>query len=246
MAQLFRCGGSVAGIPIGEKWEYAYTGSVQEWTAPATAVYKFTLRGGKGGHDLGKQGGTTIYYRKVTKGQVIYVMVGGNGTSAYHNQIGGSVALASGYNVAKTSNYTAGWWSANTWGSGGGATHIALKAGTLDLFTDDTEPILAVAGGGGGGFTHVNTLDNSNTGSSEGRPGNDTAVTTGVLGHSAVAGSAAHGSGWISMNTAASTGYGGAGYVKEESIIYKGVTYMNSIVTGEAGTAGSATIECIA
>ena len=46
MANLFRCiGGSQSPIPIGTKYEYAYTGKVEQFIAQFSGLYRFECFG---------------------------------------------------------------------------------------------------------------------------------------------------------------------------------------------------------
>lgn len=93
--------------------QFAYTGSRQTFTAPETGRYKFDLYGAQGGtSDRGGSGGLggraygDVY---LTKGQTVYIYVGGAGNIGY---TGGG--------------YNGGGGGAHNGGSGGGMTSISL------------------------------------------------------------------------------------------------------------------------
>ncbi|WP_179864645.1 glycine rich domain-containing protein [Bacillus toyonensis] len=129
-------------------WDFQYTGNVQSFTVPYTGTYKLTTWGAQGGDngtetfpgnsDQGGLGGYAEGDVSLTKGETIYVVVGGQGENAVNDENKG------GYNGGGDSS----------WGSGGGgATHIATVDGLLASLRNNTSAILIVAGGGvaGGG-----------------------------------------------------------------------------------------------
>ncbi|WP_257142815.1 glycine rich domain-containing protein [Bacillus toyonensis] len=126
-------------------WDFQYTGNVQSFTVPYTGTYKLTTWGAQGGDnsfetfpgnsDQGGLGGYAEGEVSLTKGETIYVVVGGQGENAVNDENKG------GYNGGGDSS----------WGSGGGgATHIATVDGLLASLSNNTSAILIVAGGGGG------------------------------------------------------------------------------------------------
>lgn len=113
--------------------EFAYTGAVQEFVAPVTGTYKLEVWGAQGGGTTlasGGKGGYSYGNVELSAGQVIYIVVGGQG----------------GYNGGGAAGGTSG-------GNGGGATHIAktTNRGILSSYASNTSEVLIVAGGGGGG-----------------------------------------------------------------------------------------------
>ncbi|WP_179863595.1 glycine rich domain-containing protein [Bacillus toyonensis] len=129
-------------------WDFQYTGNVQSFTVPYTGTYKLTTWGAQGGDnsfetfpgnsDQGGLGGYAEGEVSLTKGETIYVVVGGQGENAVNDENKG------GYKGGGDSS----------WGSGGGgATHIATVDGLLASLSNNTFAILIVAGGGvaGGG-----------------------------------------------------------------------------------------------
>lgn len=77
--------------------------------------------GGNGGHSIG--------YKNLTKGTILYVVVGGAASGATGGYNGGGSSLTGGT-------------------GGGGATHIATNTGTLKSLSSNKASVLIVAGGG--------------------------------------------------------------------------------------------------
>ena len=141
-------------------YDFPYTGTYVPFTIPADGIYEFELFGAAGGDvsqtsnneeftAKGGKGGHVKAYKKMKKGDLIYIFNGGraNGTSSGTNG-GGSGYSYNGSNSAR--HYGAG---------GGGATHVALYSGQLgasysgssqSLNYTHRQNILLVAGGGGG------------------------------------------------------------------------------------------------
>ena len=143
----------------------------QEYVVPNTGYYKLEVWGAQGGSikNVNSQWGTLNYYGgyggyssgviKLTRGQTLYVNVGGIGVDIY----GGN------YSTSDVTGKTTGGYNGGGDGGngnflggcgGGGATHIALKSGVLSSFDTngdgipskaETSDILIIAGGGGGG-----------------------------------------------------------------------------------------------
>lgn len=61
---------------------FAYTGSVQSYTAPADGLYKLEAWGAQGGGSNGGKGGYSYGTLELSRGDTIYVYVGGQGTMA--------------------------------------------------------------------------------------------------------------------------------------------------------------------
>ena len=146
---------------------FDYTGDIQEFTAPMDGTYKLEVWGAQGGTvyaGIYSYGGYATGSVELKKGDKLYVVVGGSGTTA--STINGSEGFASGgYNGGGDARvkYDTDDGKTRTAGSGGGATHIATKTGLLkDLESEKgtwdsnlgvyrSDTILIVAGGGGGG-----------------------------------------------------------------------------------------------
>lgn len=131
---------------------FNYTGGVQKFTAPVTGTYQLNVYGAQGGSGAGYYSGTGVGgnggYAKgnviLTKGQTIYVVVGGMGSSCSRSTQK-SVAPG-GYNGGGNGKDYDGYGG----GGGGGCTHIGSHANTLKAIASKTG-LFIVAGGGGGG-----------------------------------------------------------------------------------------------
>lgn len=129
-------------------WNYMYKSStIQTFTVPVTGKYKIEVWGAQGGSNAylgpfpGGYGGYSVGVVQLTKGDNLYIVVGGAGLDSPGTTSGAS--NVGGYNGGGTG-----------WASGGGATHVALVTGTLSEigyanFVTNNNGII-VAGGGGG------------------------------------------------------------------------------------------------
>lgn len=135
-------------------YDFPYTGSYVPFTIPADGIYEFEVWGASGANATkndvigkGGLGGHAKGYRKMTKGDLLYIYNGGTpSTYSYAGANGGG------------SGYT---YSSNGAGAaGGGATSIMTRSGTISSSSTSTqssnyknreEDILIIAGGGGGG-----------------------------------------------------------------------------------------------
>ena len=149
-----------------------------EFVVPYSGVYKLEAWGAQGGYGYdeskyyGGYGGYSVGRVHLSKGDKIYVVVGGKGTSSTSKK---AAAVAGGYNGGG-----AGYGSTDKYVSGGGgATHIALMSGLLTTFENKKDKLLLVAAGGGGGAMYsssnysiggsgggFNGVKSSNTGNS--------------------------------------------------------------------------------
>ncbi len=143
---------------VRESQTFLCTSNTIQYTVPQDGIYRFELYGGRGGNvtvgDVtakGGKGGYTSVYKKLTKGQFLYVAAGGKGgdnagtaSSANGGYNGGGYAYS--YNAsASTTNDI---YAFN--GAGGGATHVATRSGSLSNLATYRSEIIGVAGGGGG------------------------------------------------------------------------------------------------
>lgn len=67
----------------GTEFDFNYTGDYQTFVVPKTGVYKLETWGAQGGHrgsNNGGKGGYTSGTIYLTRGDILYVYVGGNGT----------------------------------------------------------------------------------------------------------------------------------------------------------------------
>lgn len=140
--------------PVGTVTTFEYTGQVEEFTIPATGLWKLEVWGGQGG--LGNKGGHSLGYKLFESGDTIYIAVGGQGLIKTGTDVTTTGGIAAGgWNGGGNGSrreYTAG--STGNTGGGGGATHIATQLiddGQLKYYSQNTDYILIVAGGSGGG-----------------------------------------------------------------------------------------------
>lgn len=123
------------------------------FTAPIAGDYKLETWGAQGGSAsptyFGGYGGYSIGTISLSKGETLYVYVGGQGTSSSGGYNGGG------------SNYSNGY-------GGGGATHIAKKIGLLSNLSENISSILIVSGAGGGSINYNGSASASGKGGNAG------------------------------------------------------------------------------
>ena len=146
------------------------TQSVEEFTAPVAGEYKLQCWGAQGGwagnkttpYIFGGKGGYCSGMINLRIAEVLYIVVGGQGTGA--NSIYG---VNGGYNGGGNSGL---WRDRSTMnGAGGGATHISSTYGLLSAV--NKTDLYLVAGGGGGSasnFSGETTLGGFGGGTSGG------------------------------------------------------------------------------
>ena len=137
-----------------DTYEFAYTGSEQVFTAPVSGYYKLEVWGAQGGTANGYSGGYGGYSTGLvflTKGEILYINVGGAGNSTASGVL---QYVAGGYNGGGSTNGQD--CCTRYFGSGGGATHIATKSGLLSTLENYKSNILIVSGGGGGSYYGTN------------------------------------------------------------------------------------------
>ena len=140
------------------------TAGEQTYTVPDTGTYKLEVWGAQGGSTTyssktyrGGYGGYSVGSISLTKGQKLYINVGGAGKGG-----ASSSTFTGGYNGGGAITHTNG--SDHYHASGGGATHIATVSGLLSTLSSKTSNILIVAGGGGGGYVHTYSTDYTSIG----------------------------------------------------------------------------------
>ena len=121
------------------------------YTVPYTGTYKLETWGAEGGATIDGTGGGYGGYSTGTillnSGDILYVNVGGQGS---RTSSGTLENIAGGYNGG---GLAIGQACCNrSFGSGGGATHIATKSGLLSSLSSNLSDILIVSGGGGGAY----------------------------------------------------------------------------------------------
>ncbi len=121
----------------GAETEFNYTGGPQTYTAPTTGIYTFELWGAQGGNN-GAKGQYVKDTLNLTKGQTVYVYVGGQGKGT---DLNGSS------NLGDEGGWNGGGNNYNGYGSGGGATDIRIGGQNLA----DRK----IVAGGGAGKSHT-------------------------------------------------------------------------------------------
>ncbi len=137
-------------------YDFPYTGTYVPFTIPADGIYEFEVWGAKGAdavkNDIigkGGLGGHAKGYKKMTKGDVIYIY---NGGMPSYSTSGGENGGGNG------SSYS----SSGTGAGGGGATSIMTRSGDICTSssysqtyykTRETDILIIAGGGGGGGVT---------------------------------------------------------------------------------------------
>ena len=170
LANLTNCNGVFANVKMKQKngvvvatKNYDFTGKEEEYVVPLTGIYRLETWGAQGGTvdsgSTGGYGGYSIGEVNLTTGDRIYINVGGAGSTTCSGEVAGGYnggGVGSGRNC---SNYTGDYYRRCA-GSGGGASSVATKSGTLPTFSEelDKDKILIVAGGGGGGLNMTNYI----------------------------------------------------------------------------------------
>ena len=129
-------------------YEYDYKGLEVKFKTPCTGKYKLEVWGAQGGRYDYYEGGYGAYSKgeiNLTENEILYINVGGQGSST--TNIANSISLG-GYNGGGDAYNSSS--DGNIFTSGGGATHIATHSGLLSSLENDRNEILIVAGGGAG------------------------------------------------------------------------------------------------
>lgn len=253
------------------EWDFSYKGDIEEFIIPCDGLYKLEVWGAQGGGDnassdtssaaKGGLGGYSSGYLEMKAQTRVYVVVGQNPSfSRADNNPGG-------YNGGGTGYYkgNSGLWY---WAGGGGATHIATVSGTLanigyDEFVTNGKGLI-VAGGGGGAFldagTPVNysyrggsgggltggTIMRGDGAASGGSAGTQTTGYSFGKGQSYNSGTGSSGGGGGGLY-GGSGGGGGSGYIARiPEIVYDGVVYPSTTLSGVNKGNGKAKITLIA
>lgn len=136
-----------------QTWTYSHTGGQQTFTAPADGYYELDLAGAQGASNLrgdgisvietipGGKGGRVVTTLFLSKGQTLYINVGGQGIASRGGYNGG------GDPVDDTATSTASAEVMLFDGGGGGATTVATQSGQITDVPDSA--FIAIAAGGG-------------------------------------------------------------------------------------------------
>lgn len=144
-------------------YDFPYTGTFVPFTILGDGIYEFEIFGAAGGDASGTanselvtakggKGGHVKAYKRMKRGDVVYIFNGGRGGYSAGVNGGGNAKSLNGNDPTK-------YYGA----AGGGATHMALYSGALGSTQSEAnenksldyahrENILIVAGGGGGGW----------------------------------------------------------------------------------------------
>ncbi|MCM1561335.1 MAG: glycine rich domain-containing protein [Butyrivibrio sp.] len=223
---VFPMGATLYAMWVTTEYDFVYTGSYVTFTIPQDGIYEFEVWGASGSDakvdDLvaeGGLGGHSKGYKKMKKGEVVYVYNGGTT---------GANGGGSGNSNTNSKQYGA---------RGGGCTHVATRSGILGSSNTNNpsyanrDCVLIVAGGGGGGGINSGTVNKGGDGGGErGGNGSDGAlggrqISTGsspstnfgiapTYSYSSTAESGG-GSGWFAGNYGlrGESGAGGSGYI---------------------------------
>lgn len=133
---------------------FDYTGREQVFKIPVSGTYKLETWGASGGlaasSSHSAEGGSGSYSAgkiKLSKDDILYINIGGQGTDATESKtfkqvLGGYNGGGNGHQLNEET-YAAG---------GGGATHISIKSGLLSSLENYKPDILIVSSGGAGGY----------------------------------------------------------------------------------------------
>lgn len=163
-------------LPVGEVFNFAYTGSVQQVTLPK-GKYKLQCWGAQGGTSYGSssgagsKGGYSEGVLTLTKTTTLYVFVGGQGSRGSSTSLVNGGWNGGGASVGKSSYNSGGTNGYSNPACGGGATDISTVTSSMSYSSGRTNRTSAsllarciVAGGGAGGsyrYTETETTSTS-------------------------------------------------------------------------------------
>lgn len=233
----------------GSYTDYAYTGGMQNLTIPVDGIYKLEAWGAGGGY-YGANGGYSIGYKKLLKGETVYIGCGqcGGEQESHGSRFNGGQDGSTALNPSR-------WYGCR---AGGGCTHIALADGVLASLSNNRDKVLIVAGGGGAakvaGDTRPDTGNGGQGGGLSGGSGTSGAGGTQTSGYAFGLGAPAlsigsdgtnatacsgGGAGWYGGYSGVRGGGGGSAYIDgTPEIAFNGVTYTPSTTIG-GGSAGT-------
>lgn len=144
-------------ISNGTEFVFDYTGGEQTFKVVTSGYYKLETWGAQGGNTNGNNsgsggsGGYSTGIISLNTTDILYINVGGQGSGKLNNS--GCVGSPNGFCSGGYNGGGNSWYVSNEmWGSGGGATHIALKSGLLSSLENNVDKVLIVSGGGGGAY----------------------------------------------------------------------------------------------
>ena len=139
-----------------QEYIFSYTGGEQTFTAPQDGIYQIETWGAQGGSNqetsTSGYGGYSNGILNLSNNNELYINIGGKGQGGNNGNCNLDESICyGGYNGGGNSHFE----SDTKWGSGGGATHIALKSGLLSTLSgeNDISKILIVSAGGGGEYS---------------------------------------------------------------------------------------------
>lgn len=240
-----------AGIPYSSSNNSINAAGQYSFIVPLTGNYKLEVWGAQGGTSLnqgnpgtaGGYGGYATGTVALTKGDVLYMTVGGQGAIGV---IGTSAE--GGFNGGGKGSWDGGDNEAS--GGGGGATHIASIGGLLKDLSSSKDKILIVAGGGGGAsFTYEpgnggGYIGGVGTGTSQAAVNQTTGYAFGQgqdgIGIAESDGVGGGGGGWYGgfSNDVAklSSGSGGSGYIGNSLLTNKVMYCYNCTASNDTNT----------
>jgi len=140
-------------MKVGEKINFSYTGTPQEFIVPVDGIYKLEVWGGQGGDTywnsllLGGRGGYASGYINLAKGTNLHIYVGGQGQRCITKSRSGG-----GFNGGGGAYYHQSGNTTNAFvGGGGGATDIRINLDSLN------HRVIVAGGGGGSGYDYDGT-----------------------------------------------------------------------------------------
>lgn len=256
-------------------WNFSYTGGMQSFSIPVSGLYKLTAYGAKGANcattshnnGTGGYGGSAVGYKYLTKGQVIYIGVGGAGVAG-----------------SESSTFNGGGaGTGGSMGSGGGATHFAINQNAVLASTSLSNVLMVAGGGGAAGYSDYagpsGGTGGGTTGGNGSKPGENNSVAGGTGGSQSKGGTGARygtidgkygiggttiGSGYRGCGGGGglygggpgcqyndgqncSGAGGGSGYIGGvPAITYKSKSYAPSMSNGTISSNGSASVQFIA
>lgn len=194
-------------------WDFAYKGSYELFTAPATGSYMLEAWGASGGN--GASGGYAKGTVSLSKDDRLYIYTGGAGQTGYSGSV-----LAGGFNGGGSAMSA---YSDGNNGSGGGATDFRTSTTLASR--------LLVAGGGGGGVSPITQFGEG--GGLTGGTGTFGGSFSATGGTQSGGGTGNYSNGSLGVGASGTRAGGGGGYYGG------GASYSGSTSGGAVGGGGS-------